>query len=595
MQNSYISGVPTDIVGYGANFAPPNRDSVASDANRGVKIYERSKYEYVGKKVQLRVPSTASPFSEISEEDAVRVLGMPISLSTLVHNNDTFGGGTYAAKVQPNNYAVKFIHKGGQILERINPTPALIPEHLLEFTYTSQGNLVDETAGGKNLTFQISYNHSSSTWSFVLDTHQADALGFGYLNTDSFFISAEHVDPLLFTDAHAENFSFSINAGGLNEAFLDTTFEMMSTPLFPAKVAMMPNYNHPVAIVDMLTGGTTTTAGYSPALYHSDFKWNVGDQFYIFSRKDEVLYNTEARRQVQSVVWNGEGDTCQQPYGEVTHVEQYGSYRYVTAWKLVKVGEGFDNLEVAGFTKNRAGTDTGYSANVNNEPIIPNNPRILLVLPQKMADLWNYGTMFTEAVSPHNAIGNPRPSQLNASSTPRRLNCEDAKWVNQPGLCTTVRRLKTKVSNTLHEFTTGVLSTHTPTVPTHTQIGTQITNKRPSGLRVTLTNEMKQLVNRSTGGFVNTAAFMDDSLLCCNPFGKTLKCRVIDMTKSTAHRTDDGYVKSVGNSNDPSKPAIVHYKSIYDTNADELRTHQIDTSQPMVVKLRAMLIDPDDL
>ena len=599
VQNSYISGMPTDIVGYGANFAPPNRDSATSDANRGVKIYERSKYEYVKNTLKLRNPSTATPFSEFSHPTAEqRVVGMPTELPAAGFGHEVSSNVPgYVPKVPVADYAAKFIHEGGQKLTRLDPTAANIPETIDDFVYQSGGvTIVDPALGGRNLTFQISYHLASHTWSVILDTNQADALGYGYESTDTIGISAEHVDPVVFTDAHSESFEFSINAGGLNDAFLTSKFEMMSTPLFPAIVAMMPNYDHPVAIVDMLTGATTTTDGYFPPLYHSDYKWNIGDQFYILSRKDEALYDTEKRRQVQSVVWNAEGDECQQPYGEVTHVGAYGTYRYVTAWKLVKVGQGFDNLEVAGFTSNRLGAAVPYSVNINSEPIIPNDPTASLTLPRTMAVLWVNASMFNEPVSPGNvAITNPRPSQLNASSDPRRLNCEHANWVNQPGLCTTVRFLKTKVSNTVTSFTAGTLDTHTPTVPGQTQRGTLIRNKRPSGLRVTLTNEMKQLINRSTGGFVNTAAFMDDSLLCCNPFGKTLKCRVIDMTKSTAHRTDDGYVKSISNSNDPSKPAIAHYRSIHETNLDELRTHQIDTSQPMVVKLRAMLIDPDDL
>jgi hypothetical protein len=84
-------------------------------------------------------------------------------------------------------------------------------------------------------------------------------------------------------------------------------------------------------------------------------------------------------------------------------------------------------------------------------------------------------------------------------------------------------------------------------------------------------------------GFDNARDFFDDAVLCGNPFGKRLNIKIVNMAHTREGRSS-------------SSPAATNFETLkecsdnnYDAGA------KIDTKHPIVVGLRVMLIDPEDL
>ena len=107
----------------------------------------------------------------------------------------------------------------------------------------------------------------------------------------------------------------------------------------------------------------------------------------------------------------------------------------------------------------------------------------------------------------------------------------------------------------------------------------------PSGLRVT--GETPDVPHTdapfrsAAAGFVNPRPFFDDAVLCANPFGKRLRVRVVNMNHSHTKRTTGG------------EAPVTHFETLGKSAAHTAVI--INTEHPIVVGLRVMLIDPEDL
>ena len=95
-------------------------------------------------------------------------------------------------------------------------------------------------------------------------------------------------------------------------------------------------------------------------------------------------------------------------------------------------------------------------------------------------------------------------------------------------------------------------------------------------------------------GFVNDKSFFDDSVLCGNPFGKRLHIKIVNMMRPKIHRTTDGNAYDDANAK-PNAPPTTHYETMKESHTANVTGTKINTEHPIVVGLRVMLIDPEDL
>ena len=121
----------------------------------------------------------------------------------------------------------------------------------------------------------------------------------------------------------------------------------------------------------------------------------------------------------------------------------------------------------------------------------------------------------------------------------------------------------------------------------------------PSGLRVYAGHQNLPHVpvtqhHGTSSGFENPRGFIDDAVMCANPFGKRLRVRVLNMTRSTTHRTSDS-TKYTGYNRDMTKPPVLRFETLGETVKSNDAAVVVDVEHPIEVQLRVMLVDPEDM
>jgi len=119
-------------------------------------------------------------------------------------------------------------------------------------------------------------------------------------------------------------------------------------------------------------------------------------------------------------------------------------------------------------------------------------------------------------------------------------------------------------------------------------------NRIPAGLAVITGhhNMTAAGVAATSAGFMNPDGFFDDAVMCANPFGKQLHVRLINVMKPTEHRTDS---KTLHGAADPQLPPTVRYDTVGECIKNETSGLVMDITKPVVVNVRVMLIDPEDM
>ena len=303
-----------------------------------------------------------------------------------------------------------------------------------------------------------------------------------------------------------------------------------------------------VGLVALDIAGTTYDAGDpaaepvvppTPSTNPSD-NWRVGDQFYILPRRIRIpAHHTEG----------GDFATFETVYNTASLVKSY-----IDVYKTqLAIGEVTERTVSA--SGNYGGSDYHTNGHVTAWKLL------------------HKGSLYMD----ENFKGAPAVSL----SAPLKggFSCHWFRWRTRGAANQKKGAYDTNIASTINKRTAAAVS--------------------PSGLRVyagqqTIPHVPVTQHHGTSSGFTNPRGFIDDAVMCANPFGKRLRVRVLNMARSTSHRTSDS-AKYTGHNRDPSKPPVLRFETLGETVKSKDAAVVVDVEHPIEVQLRVMLVDPEDM
>jgi len=319
---------------------------------------------------------------------------------------------------------------------------------------------------------------------------------------------------------------------------------------------------------------------------HESSGWKVGDQFYILTAEQEKLFHTPAKRIQLAKRLRLGAEHSMNAVGQVTQiigvehtrqVEVGGVAWYapplqtagaVVDWTLLDPGTlNYNDEKLNNKTHSIAGIEYN-AAEAENEDI------------DTVCHEWNLENYYTTAE--YNDMNTKRLAML---------------WENQPGFACVYKdsndhydfegedyyNLSTEANPagaTYHLYSKNILQQTKYDNGSYAGNNYYHIGDRRADLRVLLTTTQRFTMKSHTGGFVNERPFFTDAKLCSVPWGKTLNVKIVDM--SHGHRANV-YADSVN-----------HFHTLKECNEEGDTQVITSVKKPITVELKVLLIDPED-